>query len=147
MPPVGDGVRVDTTIYAGYSVPIYYDSLIAKLICYGNNRDEAIGRMKSSLLSFRISGIPSTIPFHLSALSDPRFVEGSYNTSFIDEMKYLSIKEGEVAAAILFTHPKMTEYKIKDEQEQDPWIRSRFARIDSFNVFSTNGLDELKSME
>ncbi|MFZ0567852.1 MAG: biotin carboxylase N-terminal domain-containing protein, partial [Nitrososphaeraceae archaeon] len=65
--PKGDGIRVDTALYAGYSIPTFYDSLIAKLICWGNNRHEAIEKMKNSLLSFRISGIPSTIPFHISA--------------------------------------------------------------------------------
>jgi len=137
MPPETGGVRVDTAVYAGYNIPIFYDSLIAKLICFGNSRDEAIEKMKSSLISFRISGIPSTIPFHLSALSDPRFVEGNYDTSFIDDMKYLSTKEGEIAAAILFIRPRTKEFiKIEEKEEQDPWMRSRFAWTDSFNVFS-----------
>ena len=96
-PPEEDGVRIDTALYAGYTIPTFYDSLIAKLICFGNDRSEAIEKMKRSLLSFRISGIPSTIPFHISALHDRRFVEGSYDTSFINEMKSFSSKEGEIA--------------------------------------------------
>ena len=88
-PPEEDGVRVDTALYAGYTIPTFYDSLIAKLICVGNGRQESIEKMKRSLSSFRISGIPSTIPFHLSALYDRRFVEGSYDAS--------SSKEGEIA--------------------------------------------------
>ena len=56
--------------------------------------------MKNSLLTFRICGIPSTIPFHISALNDKRFIDGKYDTSFIDKMKTCSDKKGEIAAAI-----------------------------------------------
>ena len=74
----------DTVI--SYSIPVFYDLLIAKMIRFGNNITEAIEKMKASLKSFRISGIPSTIPFHMSALNDKRFVKGKYDTSFIDKM-------------------------------------------------------------
>ncbi len=139
-PPEEDGVRIDTALYAGYTIPTFYDSLIAKLICFGNDRGEAIEKMKRSLLSFRISGIPSTIPFHISALYDRRFVEGSYNTSFINEMKSFSSKEGEIAAAILSMLPKRMEFlKSEEEEEQDPWLKSRFDWIDVFDVSHTLG--------
>jgi acetyl/propionyl-CoA carboxylase alpha subunit len=83
--------------------------------------------MKRSLSSFRISGIPSTIPFHISALSDRRFIEGIYNTSFIDELNLLSSKEGEIAAAILSLLPKRMEFIESTEKvDQDLWMRSRF---------------------
>ena len=95
--PTGNGIRVDTSLYSGYSIPIVYDSLIAKLICWGNNRYEAIQKMKDSLLSFRISGIPSTIPFHISALNDTRFIDGCYDTSFVNKLKSFSVRDGDVA--------------------------------------------------
>jgi len=132
-PPEEDGVRIDTALYAGYTIPTYYDSLIAKLICVGNDRHESIEKMKRSLLSFRISGIPSTIPFHISALHDRRFIVGRYDTSFIDEMRSFSSKEGEIAAAILSLHPKKIEF-LKSEKEKDPWMDSRFGLFDTFDI-------------
>ena len=132
-PPEEDGVRIDTALYAGYTIPTYYDSLIAKLICVGNDRHESIEKMKRSLLSFRISGIPSTIPFHISALHDRRFIVGRYDTSFIDEMRSFSSKEGEIAAAILSLHPKKIEF-LKSEKEKDPWMDSRFDLFDTFDI-------------
>jgi acetyl/propionyl-CoA carboxylase alpha subunit len=137
-PPEEDGVRIDTALYEGYTIPTFYDSLIAKLICFGNDRDEAIEKMKRSLSSFRISGVPTTIPFHISALHDRRFVEGSYDTSFINEMKSFSSKEGEIAAAILSVLPKRIEFlNSEEEEEQDPWMKSRFDWIDVFDVSHT----------
>lgn len=137
--PTGDGIRVDTALYSGYSIPVFYDSLIAKMICFGNNRIEAIEKMKTSLKSFRISGIPSTIPFHMSALNDKRFVEGRYDTSFIDEMTPFSSKEGEIAAAIFYVLPKKTKFiKVEENKEYDPWMKSRFDWIDTFDVMYNN---------
>jgi acetyl-CoA carboxylase, biotin carboxylase subunit len=139
-PPEEDGVRVDSALHAGYTIPTFYDSLIAKLICVGNDRQESIEKMKRSLSSFRISGIPTTIPFHISALSDRRFVEGSYDTSFIDRMKSFSSKEGEIAAAILSILPKRMEFiKSEEEEDQDPWMKSRFDWIDVIDVPHTLG--------
>ncbi|MGB7676995.1 MAG: acetyl-CoA carboxylase biotin carboxylase subunit, partial [Nitrososphaeraceae archaeon] len=100
VPTIGKGIRVDTFLYSGYSIPPFYDSLVAKLICTGENRGDTIRMMKEALFSFRISGIPTTIPFHISALSDNRFLEGNYDTSFINELRPFSSKDGEVAAAI-----------------------------------------------
>jgi len=135
--PKGDGIRVDTALYAGYSIPTYYDSLIAKLICWGNNRHEAIEKMKDSLLSFRISGIPSTIPFHLSALNDTRFIDGYYDTSFIDKMSSFSARDGDIAAAVFSLLPKRIEFLRgkEEEQQQDPWMNSRFDWIDVFDIY------------
>ena len=130
--PEGDGIRVDTALYSGYSIPIFYDSLIAKLICFGKNRMEAIEKMKHSLLSFRISGIPSTIPFHISSLNDRRFIDGSYDTSFVNKMRPFSSKDGEIAAAILSILPKRIEFIMR--KEEDPWMRSIFNWIDSFDI-------------
>ena len=82
--PGGPGIRVDSHIYAGYIVPPHYDSLIAKLISWGNNRQEAIERMKRALDEFIISGIKTTIPLHKAVMNDERFLKGNYNTSFLE---------------------------------------------------------------
>ena len=139
--PTGGGIRVDTSLYSGYSIPVFYDSLIAKVICFGNNRIEAIEKMKTSLKSFRISGIPSTIPFHISALDDKRFVEGRYDTSFINEMEPFSSKDGEIAAAIFYILPKKTKFIKTDEDQQDPWMKSRFGWINTFDILYNNTSD------
>jgi acetyl-CoA carboxylase, biotin carboxylase subunit len=123
-PPKEEGVRVDTAMFAGYSIPSFYDSLISKLICFGNNRNEAIEKMIRSLSSFRISGIPTTIPFHVSALRDKRFLEGNYDTSFVNQLKYFSSKEGEIAAALFLVIPKKLHFLPKNKL--DLWDRSRF---------------------
>ena len=84
---------------------------------------EAIDRMKQSLSSFRISGIPSTIPFHLAALNDKRFVEGNYDTSFIYELCPYTENNGEIAAAILYHLPKKIIF-LKSPSEQNKWMKS-----------------------
>ena len=129
VPPEGFGIRVDSALYTGYTIPPFYDSLIGKLICYGDTRLEAIDRMKHSLSSFRISGIPSTIPFHLAALNDKRFVEGNYDTSFIYELCPYTENNGEIAAAILYHLPKKIIF-LQSPSEQNNWMKSRFNWID-----------------
>jgi len=83
LPPGGFGVRVDSGIYPGYSIPPFYDSLIAKLITWGKNRHETIERMKRALREFRIEGVETTIPFLLRIMDNPYFVNGSADTHFI----------------------------------------------------------------
>ncbi|MEC1442766.1 acetyl-CoA carboxylase biotin carboxylase subunit [Bacillus subtilis] len=84
LPPGGLGVRVDSAAYPGYSIPPYYDSMIAKVITYGKTRDEAIARMKRALSEFVIEGIETTIPFHLKLLEHETFVSGEFNTKFLE---------------------------------------------------------------
>ncbi|ADM38448.1 acetyl-CoA carboxylase biotin carboxylase subunit [Bacillus spizizenii] len=84
LPPGGLGVRVDSAAYPGYSIPPYYDSMIAKVITYGKTRDEAIARMKRALSEFVIEGIETTIPFHLKLLEHETFVGGEFNTKFLE---------------------------------------------------------------
>lgn len=84
--PGGPGVRVDTHLYSGYSIPRYYDSLIAKLISYGNSREEAITRLRRALKEFVIEGIKTTIPFHLKLLENKDFIKGNIHTGLVDEM-------------------------------------------------------------
>ncbi|CAN2250409.1 MULTISPECIES: acetyl-CoA carboxylase biotin carboxylase subunit [Bacillus] len=84
LPPGGLGVRVDSAAYPGYSIPPYYDSMIAKVITYGKTRDEAIARMKRALSEFVIEGVETTIPFHLKLLEHETFVSGEFNTKFLE---------------------------------------------------------------
>lgn len=84
--PGGPGVRVDTHIFAGYVIPTYYDSLIAKVISHGATRAEAIARMKRALEEFYTEGIKTTVPFHLKVLDDAEFRAGNLHTGFIAEM-------------------------------------------------------------
>lgn len=86
IPPVGDNIRVDTHCFKGYFVPPYYDSLIAKLITFGNNRTEAIKRMQDALNSFIISGIPTTIPFLKFLINQKDFITGKVNTRWVEEI-------------------------------------------------------------
>ncbi len=83
-PPGGPGVRVDTHIYAGYTVPPYYDSLLAKVIVHGNNRAEALARMRQALDSFIIEGVTTTIPFLGRVMRHPSFVAGAVDTKFLE---------------------------------------------------------------
>ncbi len=85
--PGGFGVRIDSHIYQSYSIPPFYDSLIAKLIVWGMNREHALARGRRALEEFTIEGINTTIPFHLKVLEDPRFLSGNFDTSFLDHFK------------------------------------------------------------
>jgi acetyl-CoA carboxylase, biotin carboxylase subunit len=83
--PGGFGVRIDSTIYVSYTIPPFYDSLIAKLIVWGSDRPHALARAKRSLEEFVIEGIKTTIPFHLKVLEDKRFKSGNFDTGFLDD--------------------------------------------------------------
>ena len=83
--PEGGGVRVDTGVYEGGEIPMYYDSMIAKLIVHGLDRDDAIRRMREALNAFVIRGVSSNIPFQAALLAHPKFVAGDFNTGFIAE--------------------------------------------------------------
>lgn len=84
--PGGPGVRVDSAAYSGWVVPSHYDSLIAKLIVHGRNRMEAIEKMRRALDEFIIEGIKTTIPFHKKVFNNPDFVNGDFNTGFVDKI-------------------------------------------------------------
>lgn len=84
--PGGPGIRVDTAAYSGWSVPSQYDSLIAKLIVHGRDRQEAISKMKRALDEFIVEGIKTTIPLHRKIMSHKAFVEGDFNTGFLEKV-------------------------------------------------------------
>jgi acetyl/propionyl-CoA carboxylase alpha subunit len=81
--PAGPGIRLDSGIYAGMQVPLFYDSLLAKLICWGQTRTEAISRMRRALEEYTIAGVRTTIPFHQWLLQHPAFTAGEFSTDFI----------------------------------------------------------------
>ena len=84
LPPGGFGVRVDSAVYTGYSIPPFYDSMVAKLIVHAPTREEAIKKMKRALDEFVVKGIDTTIPFHLKLLNHDVFVSGDFNTKFLE---------------------------------------------------------------
>ncbi len=85
IPPGGHGVRTDTAAFSGWKVPAHYDSLIAKVIVHGKDREEAIVKMRRALREFIIEGIKTTIPFYLKILDSPDFTSGNFNTHFLEK--------------------------------------------------------------
>ena len=83
--PGGHGVRLDTHVYAGYTIPPNCDSMIAKLITTAQTREEAIAKMKRALDEFVVEGIKTTIPFHQKLMEDPNYIAGNYTTKFMEE--------------------------------------------------------------
>lgn len=90
--PGGHGVRIDTHVYSGYSIPPNYDSMIAKLITTAQTREEAISKMKRALDEFVIEGVKTTIPFHRQLMDHPDYVDGNYTTKFMEDFKMDPIK-------------------------------------------------------
>ena len=101
--PDGGGVRVDTGVYEGGEIPMYYDSMIGKLIVHGYDRDDAIRKMREALNAFVIRGISSNIPFQSALLAHPRFVAGDFNTGFIAEQ----YPKGFSAEAVVHERPEL----------------------------------------
>jgi len=105
--PTGPGVRLDSGIYAGYEVTPYYDSMLAKLITWGETRGEALLRMRRALSEYKIMGLKTNLPFHQKLLDSTNFLAGRYNTQFVEQV--LNLQEdgtgGELAevAAIVAT--------------------------------------------
>jgi acetyl-CoA carboxylase biotin carboxylase subunit len=83
--PGGPGIRVDSGVFCGYTIPPYYDSMVAKLIVWGKNRKEAINRMKRALGEFIIEGVKTTIPFHEEVMKSKAFLSGQYTTNFVEK--------------------------------------------------------------
>ena len=91
--PGGHGVRIDTHVYSGYSIPPNYDSMIAKLITTAQTREEAINKMKRALDEFVIEGVKTTIPFHRQLMEEPDYVAGNYTTKFMESFKMKPVEE------------------------------------------------------
>ena len=82
--PGGPGIRVDSHIYQGYTIPPYYDSMVAKLIAFAPTRMETITKMRRALDEFVIEGIHTTIPFHRKMMENPDFISGNFDTKYLD---------------------------------------------------------------
>jgi acetyl-CoA carboxylase biotin carboxylase subunit len=130
--PTGPGVRVDTGIYAGFAISPFYDSLISKLICWGETRGEAILRMRRALEEYRILGVKTNIPFHQNIIASHRFMGGQFDTRFVEERFSMDeAEEGkdelEKIAAILATlvehrqHQKASQIFRKSERDTSNW--------------------------
>ncbi|HEY1408240.1 MAG TPA: acetyl-CoA carboxylase biotin carboxylase subunit [Promineifilum sp.] len=103
--PTGPGVRVDTGIYEGNEITPYYDSMISKLICYGETRAEAVLRMRRALEEYRIMGVQTNIPFHQHMMESHRFLSGAFDTNFVEERFSMADREAvhTLEAALLAT--------------------------------------------
>jgi len=127
--PAGPGVRIESGVYSGYEVPVYYDPLIAKLVTWGRDREEAIARMGRALSEYWITGIRNTISFHSRAIHDPRFVQGAIDTAFIEETKVRPTSErlAELAAmagaAFTLSNEEKKEERILEGRpgRENPW--------------------------
>jgi acetyl-CoA carboxylase biotin carboxylase subunit len=84
-PPGGPGIRVDTHLYTGYTVPPYYDSMIGKLIAFGDDRDMALARMRTALTEIVVEGIKTNVPLHRDIISDGTFQAGGTNIHFLEQ--------------------------------------------------------------
>jgi acetyl-CoA carboxylase biotin carboxylase subunit len=102
LAPGGPGMRVDSHLYPGYTMPPYYDSLLAKLAAWGRDRSEAVDRMRRALRECRIAGVKTNIPFHLETLEDPTFLAGQATTHFVADK--LSLRDSAPTGAGLGGH-------------------------------------------
>ena len=102
--PAGPGIRVDSALFSGMTVPSEYDSLLAKVIAHGRDREEAMARMRRALEEMRVAGIPTSLPFHRAALYEQDFIAGRYDTDFVarwDSKKAADLSDGAAAAGAL----------------------------------------------
>lgn len=113
--PTGPGVRVDSGVYPGYEITPYYDSMIAKLICWGETRSEAMLRMRRALSEYTIMGLKHNIPFHINLLNSFSFIAGQFDTHFVEQRFSMDTYESQPSeteletaaiAATLFAHRK-----------------------------------------
>jgi acetyl-CoA carboxylase biotin carboxylase subunit len=87
--PGGHGIRIDSHVYSGYTIPPYYDSMIAKIISIARTREEAIKTMSRALSEYVIEGVKTTIPFHLQLMQNEKFIKGDFTTKFMDSFKMM----------------------------------------------------------
>ena len=128
--PTGPGVRIDSGLYEGFEITPYYDSLIGKLICWGESRAEAILRMRRALSEYRIVGVKTNIPFHQAMMSSHRFFAGHFDTTFVEERfsmdEEISPEDERVAAlmATLVAHhqgQQATQVVRRNERDTSNW--------------------------
>jgi acetyl-CoA carboxylase biotin carboxylase subunit len=131
--PHGFGVRCDGYVYEGYEIPMHYDPLISKLICWGSTREEAIARMKRALYEYKITGVKTSIPFLVKIMDTPDFKKGKYNTNFIEKNR-----------DTLFTSPEIKK-RVEDIAMMTVFM-DYLRKIDTFQtkVKSNNGRSNWK---
>ncbi|MCC6904696.1 MAG: acetyl-CoA carboxylase biotin carboxylase subunit [Anaerolineae bacterium] len=136
--PTGPGVRIDTGVTTGDQITPYYDSMISKLICWGDTRAEAILRMRRALSEYRILGLRTTIPFHQSLLDSPRFLGGQFDTAFvegrfsIDEASYPRPEIAAILATLVAHRARQEAAQIvrRNERDVSNWkLASRWDRM------------------
>ncbi len=128
--PEGPGVRNENGVYAGYTVPVYYDPMLSKLVCHAATRQEAIARMKRALSEYRVEGIDTTIPFFTFIMNHPDFQAGNFDTGFIDrilpELTFERDKmhlDAAIAAAAILAFEESQQVRLP-EGDDSPWKRA-----------------------
>ena len=135
--PLGLGVRTDGYVYEGYEIPIYYDPMISKLIVWGNTREEAIRRMRRALYEYKITGVKTSIKFLERIMNTPDFIEGKYDTHFIEKnqehlMKSASVKDCDdmvIVAAFIDYLDKINKIQANNKEfvpAQSRWKKTSF---------------------
>lgn len=118
--PSGPGIRIDSGVYQGFTIPSFYDSMIAKLIVWAEDRPRAISRMKRALWEFQIGGVRHNIPFHQVVMDNPKWIKGTYDTSFIPQYQILD---------------KVVEYvKSQKAQSSSPKVAAAMAAVQAVNA-------------
>ena len=122
--PSGPGVRVESGISADYDVPVYYDPLLAKVITWGKDRQEAIARMLRALDEYKIKGVKTTIPFHRRVLADRDFSEGNYDTGIVTRIEHHRTNDfleiSAIAATIVAMNDENVDF-VSDVKQDDRW--------------------------
>jgi len=127
--PTGPGVRMESGIYEGFEISLYYDSMISKLIVWGETRGEALLRMRRALEEYRIIGIKTNIPFHQQMMDSTRFIGGQFDTTFVESRFSMSEprreeqRETAAVAAALLVHNRGWPTASPPQSEQSPWKR------------------------
>ena len=129
--PIGEGVRLDDFVYEGYEIPIYYDNMFAKLIVWGEDRTQAIQKMKQAIADYKIVGLETTLPFGKFVMENEQFISGDIDTHFVK--KYYSpealLKGQNVEKALAAEiHPKYYQEQKAlslDSQMADEWLKRR----------------------
>jgi acetyl-CoA carboxylase biotin carboxylase subunit len=124
-------VRNDNGVYSGYTVPVFYDPMLSKLICHAATRAETIARMKRALIEYRVEGIETTIPFFTALMEHPSFVDAQFDTGFLDRNLAELTKErgadrdveAAIAAAAILAFEESQLVRLP-EQNDSPWKRA-----------------------
>lgn len=134
IPPAGGGVRLDSCAYEGYTIPREYDSMVAKLITFGRDREIAIAKMRRALQEFIITGVRTTIPFHRFVFEHPAFTSGAFHTGFVEEQ----FNDAQVAALLRTTDAQ-------DSGEQVALAAALFYYLERTEVIASNKQEDTES--